>query len=491
MIPLLRFTQSTRTSIEIDKNYIKIAEARPFKNGLIISRLISSNVTALDDDDISNMVNGIIQSENIRTSNLSVLISRDRVMLKYMKLPSSNKDELDSMISFEVAKQIPYSVEEVVYDYKIISSDSQGYSNVIIAIAHNKEIEKIRNLFKFVTKVSFSLRLSSEALYNWYIKIYPDYEKSKRVCILDVDADSTEIVVIFNEEVEFTRTISIGSLVLGTTISQDILQAARFIEELRRSIDIFLKQKGNDEEKIDECLITGAVSIKDNLTLVIEKELGLKSSYVNFLATMPIAEYALGHEGVPEYISVCSLCASLFINNGMNLIPKEARKREEFHLKAKKVLFSTAVLTIIALTFFGFFCVKLYQRRIFLERLTDMYKKIAPQASIVEEKTRKLNIVKASFKEGVSSLDVIYSLYKIIPSNITLVDFDYDSEKMLASFRGTAPSMADVLKLNSLLEGSGKFKNVESRSLSERRLSGILVIDFQIQCNFLNKVKKE
>ncbi|MFH1645807.1 MAG: pilus assembly protein PilM, partial [Candidatus Omnitrophota bacterium] len=461
------------------------------KKGFIISRLLSLSVSALDDTDVSNMIKGVIQSENIKISNLSVLISRDRVMLKYIKLPSSNQDELDSMVSFEVSKQIPYSIEEVVYDYKIVSSDDQGYSNVIIAIVHNKEIEKTRNLLESVTKAPFRLRLSSEALYTWYVKISPNYDKSKRVCILDVDADSTEIVLVFNEEVEFTRTVSAGALVLADVVPGDSSQRVRFVEELRRSIDIFFKQKGSDDEKIDECLIIGALSVKDSLPSLIEKELGLKSTYVSFLATMPIAEYAFGQDGIPEYISVSSLCASLFITEGMNLVPEEVRKKEEFRSKAKKVVFTAVVLSVAVLSLVGFFCVKLYQKRALLGRLSAIYEKIKPQASIVEEKVKKLDIVKSGSKEGVSSLDAIYNLYKIIPPNITLVDFDYDAEKRFVSFRGTASRMAEVLKLNALLEASGRFKNVESRSLSERRLAGIQVIDFQIRCNFSSKAEKK
>ena len=141
----------------------------------------------------------------------------------------------------------------------------------------------------------------------------------------------------------------------------------------------------------------------------------------------------------------------------------------------------------MALLIFSAVFVRLYQKQQLLKQIEAMLKDIEPIATVTEDKLKKLDIIKGQFSEGTSSLDVIVYLYKLIPANISLVNFDYDDKTYDVRFRGRAANMSDVFKLATILESSDKFKNVETRSVSKRRTSKGEIVDFQIRCNFLSE----
>src|SRR4030042_1056869 len=88
-------------------------------------------------------------------------------MLRYPRLPATRAEEIESMVSYEAVKQIPYSPEEVVSDYEVIGTDKEGYSEIMLAIIHKKETTSIENALGAIGKKNLRIRLSSEALMAW------------------------------------------------------------------------------------------------------------------------------------------------------------------------------------------------------------------------------------------------------------------------------------------------------------------------------------
>lgn len=474
------------TAIEIGKSYLKIAQAETSNNkGIVISKLISKPISGLSDEEISKVLADIVSANNIRVERLTAVISRDRVMVRYLRLPATKAEEIDNMLSFEVTRQIPYSQEEIVSDYKVITTDNQGYSKIMLAIVHKNEVTKLNDILDSIKKEPNQIRLSSEAILSWLRAVQEEELSYKGVCLLDVDTDNTEIAVIYDGRLEFSRVASIGTANISQGGPEVESWKRHLIDEIKASIGVYIKERGQDAFPITEFLVTGAVSVTEALTELIKEQMDTPSRSLNILPTLPLADEALAEEGISSDSSVCAVCGSLFLSEGLNLISAEQRKEEKVKLRTRRFV-AISISTMIGVALLSAcVLVRLYQKEQLLIRMKNILKQIEPQAKATEDKLKKLRVVKQQLSEGATSLDAIYHLYRLIPANISLVDFDYEDKSRMVRFRGTAGSISEVYTLAGILEDSDKFSRVETPFARIRRSREGEVVDFQISCNFM------
>jgi len=479
------------TAIEIGKNYLKIAQAEVSNKGIRISRLITEPVAGLSDEDISKLLTDTM-GNSLRSDSLISVISRKRTMVRYIRLPATSPEEIESMVSFEIDKQIPYSKEEVVSDYKIIDVDDEGYSNIMLVVAHKDEITRINTIFESAGAGPQKVRLSSEATLGWLNSSLSEEEREgKSTCLIEIDTNNTEIVMVSDGKLGFSRVASIGANDILESAPERDAHKRRLMDEIKHSIAMYIKERGKGALAISQFVVSGAHSVIEDFSNTLKDQVEELCRPLNILSTLDLIDGALSDEGVSTDSSVCAVCGSLFLSEGINLIPQDLRNKQKIQTKLKKavaVLISTAVVVSLL---FSVLLIKLYQKRSLLKQLNTMLEAIEPTADATEARLKKIRVLKSQLSEGASSLDVIYHLYRLIPANISLIDFDYDDSSGIVRFRGRALRMSDVFKLTTMLDESERFGNVDTRSVAKRRTREGEIVDFQLRCSFIPQGVKE
>jgi len=404
-------------------------------------------------------------------------------MLRYLKLPASDPTEIEDMISFETTKQIPYAQDEIISDYSILGTDSEGYTEVMLVVAHKNEASKIGDILKSAGIHSYNIRLSSEGIASWLRSSLPIEEiNQKNICLIDIDNINTEIAIVSKGILTFSRVASIGAENILEPESARWMQ--RLIGEIRNSVSLYVKERGQAASAISEFLVTGSNSCIEEFAAMLKAQLEEECEALSVLSRLAVGDDALGDEGITDNASICVACGSLFIEDGINLIEKEARKKQRHLVKFKQLISIAIFAGVIAGISFALVFLQMHQKNKQLMQLKAMLKGVEPAAKAIEDKVKKIDILKAQLSEGASSLDVLYNLYKLIPSSISLLDFNYDNMTRAVRFRGKSQRMSDVFKLVTILEGSERFSKVETRSVVKRRTRQGEVVDFQIRCNF-------
>ncbi|MDD2654815.1 MAG: PilN domain-containing protein, partial [Candidatus Omnitrophica bacterium] len=106
---------------------------------------------------------------------------------------------------------------------------------------------------------------------------------------------------------------------------------------------------------------------------------------------------------------------------------------------------------------------------------------VGPVARKVEDTTKKMELIRDQLDYSNSGIDVIYELYNILPSSMSLNVFNLD-EKGDLTLQGVSNQMSDIFSFQSKLEKSKNFKNVEVKYASKRMTSQGEVTDFRITC---------
>lgn len=137
-----------------------------------------------------------------------------QVFSKFVKLPATDPGKVSQIIQYEAQQNVPFPLEEVVWDYQILGSTPTGELEVLLVAIKNEVVE---SLFRIGEQAGLEMHLvdvSSAALCNAYRFNYGDAEGC--VMLLDIGARSSNLL-FFEQGRVYSRSINIGA----NSITQD------------------------------------------------------------------------------------------------------------------------------------------------------------------------------------------------------------------------------------------------------------------------------
>ncbi len=143
-----------------------------------------------------------------------------QVFSKFVKLPATDPGKVGQIIQYEAQQNVPFPLEEVVWDYQILGSTPTGELEVLLVAIKNEVVE---SLFRVGEGAGLNMNLvdvSSAALCNAYRFNYGDAEGC--VMLLDIGARSSNLL-FFEQGRVYSRSINIGA----NSITQDFANEVR------------------------------------------------------------------------------------------------------------------------------------------------------------------------------------------------------------------------------------------------------------------------
>ncbi len=137
-----------------------------------------------------------------------------QVFSKFIKLPPVETGKVTKMIEFEAKQNVPFPLEEVVWDYQILGT-TPGNELEVLLVAMRTDV--VEGLFRVAEKSGLRVQLadaSPAALCNAFRYNYG--EPDECTMLLDIGA-KTSNVLFFEKNRFFSRTINIGA----NAITQD------------------------------------------------------------------------------------------------------------------------------------------------------------------------------------------------------------------------------------------------------------------------------
>jgi len=473
-------------AVSIDDYNFKLLKAQSMPNGWLCEKAFVVHVSGKSDDDISALIKDLLHKEKLKKTDTVLVVPRSLVTVRYLQLPTSNPSELESMVNMQVVRQIPYSKEEMIYDYYITGYTPEGYTKVLLIIVHKDVVSRyIRILGKSGITPDF-IQLDSFSVIELcrFIDVNDSsvLEKENPVVVLDVDHATTNILIIKDRMPVFTRAVSIGRMHIDnkTLPPSGKDWASEWALEVNRSLNVFQKDYELPIKKI----------------IVFENEnddfLSALSGRVGFqIVKFNISKYFLGS---------CMRSSGLILENGVqvsflallgaikegtpteiNLIPAET-KAHIASVNKKKTFTVTALLLVGIIAMMGAtFNKKIQDRKDYLLSLDAKLRDTNPAAKDLSVKKDRLALIKKQLSIEGTSLDVLRELYNVIPQKTALTLFIYDDIQGV-TIKGVSPAMSEVFELVPKLETSPYFEKVTTRSATQRKIKGQELTDFQIDC---------
>ncbi len=165
-----------------------------------------------------------------KAKNVNVCAPGFHVFSKFVKLPPVDAGKVTQIIQYEAQQNVPFPLEEVVWDYQILGSTPGGELEVLL-VAIKADI--VEGLFRVTESAGLHLQLadvSPAALCNAFRYNYGDLEDC--TMLLDIGAKTSNLL-FFEKGKVFSRSINLGA----NSITQD------FANESKNKFDVAEKLK--------------------------------------------------------------------------------------------------------------------------------------------------------------------------------------------------------------------------------------------------------
>ena len=229
-------------------------------------------------------------------------LSSYSVITKRVSMPFLEKEALEESIRIEVENIIPFPLNEIYYSYYMmgIDEEKEGMMNLLIVAAKKEIVDEYVATFDQAGLDLAVLDVDIFAVTNLIEHIYKP--KGFSVLAADIGASVTNIAIVKELNVEFTREILIGGKFVTTEIAkaQNLTykeaeeqklgstgDAAGFLQdfvsnvssEINKTINFYVATK--PRETVGRIYLTGGASMVDGLKDQIERETGIDVEFLN------------------------------------------------------------------------------------------------------------------------------------------------------------------------------------------------------------------
>ena len=158
----------------------------------------------------------VMRDRNIRPGPALLSISGQVVFPRYVKLPPVAPDKIGQIVRYEAQQNVPFPIEEVVWDYQLIGEGSGELSVLIVAVKRDI-VKSFTDCIEAVGLEPQIVDVSTMAIYNAVRYNYSDLQGC--TMILDMGARTTNVIFVEGRRI-FSRSIPVA----GNAITRELMK---------------------------------------------------------------------------------------------------------------------------------------------------------------------------------------------------------------------------------------------------------------------------
>ncbi|HMG05908.1 MAG TPA: type IV pilus assembly protein PilM [Chthoniobacterales bacterium] len=431
------------TTLNLGSQSIELAEFRAQPQGGLILHSYRSREILADSTregtremQMAAALQEMLDELQIKGGPVSYTVAEESVFTRFVKLPPVDAEKIERIVFFEAQQNVPFPIDEVVWDYQLIGGGNDGQIQVILVAIKADLLEEINRAVETTGLRTAIVDLATMALYNAFQYNYPDLSGCS--LLVDIGARTTNLVFVEPGKI-FTRSVPIGgssvtsaiakefnepfaaaevrkrrdgSAVLaragGQPLDGEVARVSKIVHgtmtrlhaEIMRSIShCCAQQQGSPPERV---FLSGGGAGAANVREFFQEKLHLPVEFFDPLRKLAVAD-SLVHEigrsahllGEPVGLA---LRAATRCPMELNLRPKIVLRRQELE-KRRPFLIAAAVCFVLGLLGWGAFYWRgaQIQERVVgrLEEKIDAMRRLETQMNQLRKQTSSLDTLSA------------------------------------------------------------------------------------------------
>ncbi len=231
----------------------------------------------MDRNQLIDTIKNLLSSKEVKEKDVSTALIGRGVIVKKIKMDQMKESEMNILVKQEAENNIPYGIEDVQIDYKILGpSEEEGKVDILLVAAKKEILLPFINLIKEMELIPVVIDVPAFTIQNCYELNY-DLEPDKVTALLHIGYETTILSFIQGDNNLFTRDVTSAikstlQKIPGATkeqidrifkgekveeLSEETIKAGlqEFYEDLAVNIERAIPF--TNREKVDQILLSG------------------------------------------------------------------------------------------------------------------------------------------------------------------------------------------------------------------------------------------
>ncbi|PYJ10977.1 MAG: hypothetical protein DME93_10480 [Verrucomicrobia bacterium] len=180
---------------------------------------------------------------HIHQADVNYAVAAQSVFVRFVKLPALDAEKIDKIIAFEAQQNVPFPIDQVVWDYQLVGGGMGEQIQVVIVAIKRDLLDEINNAVEETGLRTRILDVASMGLYNAFCYNYTDLKGCS--LLVDIGARTTNILFIEAGRI-FSRSLPLGSSVITAAIAKEFGESFA-AAETRKNREAFVALGGAAE----------------------------------------------------------------------------------------------------------------------------------------------------------------------------------------------------------------------------------------------------
>ncbi len=167
----------------------------------------------------------------LKSAPVNYAISGQNIFARFVKLPTVAEDKIDQIIGFEAQQNVPFPIEEVIWDYQLVGSGKEGQVEVVLVAIKSDLLDDLNATSEGNGFRTTIVDAAPMALYNAFRYNYSDLPGC--TLLIDLGARTTNLVFIETGKV-FSRSINIGGNTITANLAKEFQESFSAAEERKK-----------------------------------------------------------------------------------------------------------------------------------------------------------------------------------------------------------------------------------------------------------------
>src|SRR3954452_22567897 len=217
---------STRiVSLNIGSQTVGLGEFRPQANGGIVlvgyrlrEILAEAGNEPVRNAQITAALHEIMRELQLKPAPVYYSVPAQSVFARFVKLPAVEEEKIERIITFEAQQNVPFPIEEVVWDYQLVGSGAEEQIQVVLVAIKSDLLEGVNAAVEETGLHTAVVDVATMALYNAFRYSYSELTDCS--LLVDLGARTTNLLFIEPGKI-FSRSVPIGGSSISAAIAKE------------------------------------------------------------------------------------------------------------------------------------------------------------------------------------------------------------------------------------------------------------------------------
>jgi type IV pilus assembly protein PilM len=183
----------------------------------------------------------------IKNGAVNCALPAQSVFARFVKLPSLEHQKLEKIIAFEAQQNVPFPIDDVVWDYQVVGGGLDEQIQVILVAIKHDLLDEVNGAVEETGLHTSTIDVAPMVLYNAFRYSYPNVNDCS--LLVDIGARTTNVLFVEPRRI-FSRSLPIGGSAITGAIAREFNESFD-AAETRKKRDGFVGLGGAYAEPSD------------------------------------------------------------------------------------------------------------------------------------------------------------------------------------------------------------------------------------------------